>query len=91
MIDALSFFRFGFGCVVILQTTIDALCQRRAECEGESARGFRRRAVVHRFRQLLSDPRRAAARARTNAAAIADATAIRAGPLIAERSARSLR
>jgi len=40
MIDALSFFRFGFGCVVILQTTIDALCQRHAEREDESARGF---------------------------------------------------
>src|SRR5262249_33604023 len=63
MIDALSFFRFGFGCVVILQTTIDAHCERRAAREDESARAFHRRGVVHRFRQLLSDPRRAAARA----------------------------
>jgi hypothetical protein len=58
MIDVLSFFRFRFGCVVILQTTIDAYCQRRAVREDEAARAFHRRALVHRFRQLLSDPRR---------------------------------
>jgi hypothetical protein len=92
MIDPLLSFRFRFCSVVVLQnTTIDALCQRRAERESEAARAFHRRAVVHRFRQLLSDPRRAAGRAREKAAAIADAGAIHAGPMIAERSARSLR
>jgi len=58
MIDLSLSFRFGFGFVVVLQTTIDTHCQRRAEREGQSARAFDRCAVVHRFRQLLSDPRR---------------------------------
>jgi len=48
-------------------TTIDAHCQRRAEREDESARAFRDRDFVHRFRQLLSDPRRAAPRAERKA------------------------
>src|SRR5262249_18066490 len=64
----------------LVKTTIDAHCQRRAERERESARALRRRARVHRFRQLLSDPRRSDARAATNALAITRALAEMRGP-----------
>jgi len=83
-------FRFGFGCVVILQTTIDAHCQRRAEREGESQRGFSAApsCTVSDSCCLIPDGEsvRRAKTPRRSRGALDES----AGPLIAERSARSL-